>query len=154
MKASACYDVPAKLLKAGDNLIVVNVLRHVGQWRHARRAAQRAALRFADGTSVPLTGWEYQLPPHGPCGPCRARRGSRIAGINILYNAMIAPLGKYGLRGVAWYQGEANAGLDDAQRYQAQLQMLFTDWRRQFDASAAVLRRAARELGNRSRPRR
>jgi sialate O-acetylesterase len=56
-----------------------------------------------------------------------------IAGINILYNGMIAPLGKFGLRGVAWYQGEANAALDDAQHYQAQLQMLFTDWRRQFE---------------------
>ena len=59
---------------------------------------------------------------------------------------MIAPLGKFGLRGVAWYQGEANAGLDDAQHYQAQLQMLFTDWRRQFEFAAAVLRGAAREL--------
>ena len=55
------------------------------------------------------------------------------AGMNILYNGMIAPLGKFGLRGVAWYQGEANAALDDARRYQAQLQMLFTDWRRQFE---------------------
>ncbi len=55
------------------------------------------------------------------------------AGMNILYNAMIAPLRNYGLRGVAWYQGEANAGLDDAKRYEAQLRMLFTDWRRQFD---------------------
>ena len=53
--------------------------------------------------------------------------------MNILYNGMIAPLGKFGLRGVAWYQGEANAGLDDALRYQVQLQMLFTDWRRHFD---------------------
>ena len=53
--------------------------------------------------------------------------------MNILYNGMIAPLGKFGLRGVAWYQGEANAGLEDARHYQAQLQMLFTDWRRQFE---------------------
>ena len=47
---------------------------------------------------------------------------------------MIAPLGKFGLRGVAWYQGEANGGLSDAQRYEAQLAGLFADWRRQFDA--------------------
>jgi len=34
---------------------------------------------------------------------------------------------------VAWYQGESNAGLRDALRYQQQLQTLFADWRRQFD---------------------
>jgi sialate O-acetylesterase len=62
-----------------------------------------------------------------------------IAGINILYEGMIAPLGPFGLRGVQWYQGEANAGLDDARRYQAQLQGLFADWRRQFEAPLPFL---------------
>ena len=59
--------------------------------------------------------------------------------MSVLYNAMIAPLGKYGLRGVAWYQGEANAGLDDARRYQALLAAWMADWRRQFDAPLPFL---------------
>src|SRR5204862_4629884 len=96
------------------------------------------ALHFADGASVPLTGWEYQLPPGG-LSPMPRAPWEPIAGINILYNGMIAPLGKFGLRGVAWYQGEANAGLDDARRYQAQLQGLFADWRRQFEAPLPFL---------------
>ena len=45
---------------------------------------------------------------------------------------MIAPLGAYALRGVAWYQGESNAG--SAGQYQKLLAGLMGDWRRQFGA--------------------
>ncbi len=125
------YRIPAKLLKAGENVVVVNVFDMWGSGgMHGQ--SKRRGIRFDDGSLAPLSGWEYQLPPPGLSSMPRAP-WEPYAGINILYNAMIAPLGKFGLRGVAWYQGEANAGLDDAKRYQAQLQMLFTDWRRQFD---------------------
>ena len=58
------YDVPARTLQAGDNLVVVNVFDMWGSGGLHGPAAQRA-LRFADGTTVPLDEWEYQLPPHG-----------------------------------------------------------------------------------------
>lgn len=131
------YRIPAKLLKAGDNLVVVNAFDMWGSGGLHGNAASRA-LRFEDGTRVPLAGWEYQMPPAG-LGSMPRAPWEPYAGINILYNAMIAPLGKFGLRGVAWYQGEANAGLDDANRYQRQLQTLFTDWRRQFDFALPFL---------------
>ncbi len=125
------YAVPAGRLRAGENLVVVNVF---DMWGNGglRGPAGELALRFADGTTAALTDIEYQLPPPGLYPP-RAP-WEPIAGINILYNGMIAPLGKFGLRGVAWYQGEANGWLGDAQRYEAQLAGLFADWRRQFDA--------------------
>ena len=126
------YAVPAQVLKAGDNVIVVNVFNMWGGGG-LHGPAEKRALRLADGTSVALTNFEYQLPPPG-LKPVPRAPWEPIAGINILYNGMIAPLGKFGLRGVAWYQGEANAGLDDAKRYEAQLGALFADWRRQFDA--------------------
>jgi sialate O-acetylesterase len=125
------YRVPAKLLRSGENLVVVNAFDMWGSGGMHGPDGRRA-LRFADGSAAPLVAWEYQMPPQGLSSMPRAP-WEPYAGMNILYNAMIAPLGKFGLRGVAWYQGEANAGLDDAQRYQAQLQMLFTDWRRQFE---------------------
>jgi len=125
------YDVPPNLLKAGDNLVVVNVFDMWGSGG-MHGTADQFALRFADGSATALGGWEYQMPPAGLAAMPRAP-WEPYAGMNILYNGMIAPLGKFGLRGVAWYQGEANADLADARRYQAQLQMLFTDWRRQFE---------------------
>ena len=130
------YALPPKLLKAGDNLVVVNVHDFWGNGGLHGPADQRALL-FADGTRVPLTDWEYSVAPSGlwpPHAPWES-----LSGVNVLYNAMIAPLGKYGLRGVAWYQGEANAGLDDARRYQALLAAWMADWRRQFDAPLPFL---------------
>ena len=131
-EAPRVYDIPPKLLKAGDNLVVVNVFDMWGSGG-MHGTADQFALRFADGSSVPLASWEWELPPAEIAKTLPRAPWEPIAGMNILYNGMIAPLGKFGLRGVAWYQGEANAALDDALRYQVQLQMLFTDWRRHFD---------------------
>jgi sialate O-acetylesterase len=125
------YDLPAKLLKTGDNLVVVNVHDFWGNGGLYGPAADRALI-FADGSRVPLVDWEYQIappdlwPPHAPW--------ETLNGVTVLYNAMIGPLGKYGLRGIAWYQGEANGGLEDARAYEALLRGLMADWRRQFDA--------------------
>jgi sialate O-acetylesterase len=44
-----------------------------------------------------------------------------------LFNGMIAPLIPYAIKGVIWYQGEANAG--QATEYQALFGALITDWR-------------------------
>jgi sialate O-acetylesterase len=57
--------------------------------------------------------------------------------LSTLYNAMIAPLGTYGLRAVLWYQGESNTG--DPHSYEALLAALMADWRRQFGAELPFL---------------
>lgn len=50
-----------------------------------------------------------------------------------LYNAMIAPLIPYGIKGVIWYQGEANANREqDAVTYRTLFPRLITDWREQW----------------------
>ncbi len=130
------YALPPKLLEAGDNVVVVNVHDFWGDGGLHGPADQRALL-LADGTRIPLTGWEYSVSPPGlwpPHAPWES-----LSGVSVLYNSMVAPLGKYGLRGVAWYQGEANAGLDDARHYQALLAAWMADWRRQFGASLPFL---------------
>ena len=56
------------------------------------------------------------------------RKGSASGGG--LFNAKIAPLIPYALRGVVWYQGENNSITEDsARRYALQLPLLITDWR-------------------------
>jgi sialate O-acetylesterase len=47
-----------------------------------------------------------------------------------LYNGMIAPLIPYSLKGVIWYQGEANAGR--AYQYRTLMADLVRNWRRDF----------------------
>jgi len=46
----------------------------------------------------------------------------------VLYNAMIAPLIPFVLKGVIWYQGESNAGR--AYEYRQLFPMMIRDWRR------------------------
>jgi sialate O-acetylesterase len=55
------------------------------------------------------------------------------SGLSTLYGGMIAPLGPYGLKGVAWYQGEANVG--EPAEYARLLPALIADWRTRFEAS-------------------
>ena len=110
------YTLPRDALHAGDNFIVVNVL---STWDAGGMMgpADTIALRFADGSSAPLSGqWLYQAVPESYGLPPRAPWHS-IGGETALYNAMIAPLGPYALRGIAWYQGESNTGT--ANQYQA-----------------------------------
>ena len=47
----------------------------------------------------------------------------------LLYNGMIAPLGSFGLQGVAWYQGESDVGVAG---YRDRLAAMIGGWRRQF----------------------
>lgn len=130
------YRLPAGVLRAGDNSIVVNVLKTccaggmLGPPDHM-------ALRFADGSTVPLGGrWFYQSVPESMGYPPRSPWES-IGGLSSLHNAMISPLGPYALRGVAWYQGESNTGR--AGQYQKLLAGLMSDWRRQFGAELPFL---------------
>lgn len=51
----------------------------------------------------------------------------------ILYNAMIAPLEGYPIKGVLWYQGESNAGSGDNLAYADLMKGLVTSWRDFFD---------------------
>lgn len=65
--------------------------------------------------------------PRRPIDPLaqRARRG----GPGGLFYGKIAPLIPYAIRGVLWYQGEANSRPGKALLYQYQLPLLVTDWR-------------------------
>jgi sialate O-acetylesterase len=131
------YAVPAGLLKAGENLVVVNDVDTYASGGMYGPPAKRA-LVFGDGSRVPLTGWEYQVAPAGLDAPLRSP-WEATAGVSMIYNAMIAPLRNYTLRGVAWYQGESNTSVPEGRRYQAQLTTLFADWRRQFEAPLPFL---------------
>lgn len=64
-------------------------------------------------------------PPQAPTPP----EGGFYAPGN-LYNAMIAPIVHYGIKGVLWYQGESNANnLNDAVMYKQLFPLMIKDWR-------------------------
>ena len=49
-----------------------------------------------------------------------------------LFNAMVAPVMPFAIKGVIWYQGETNADVGRANLYQRVFSTLITDWRRRW----------------------
>lgn len=119
------YTIPAGLLRAGQNLLVVRVTNRQGKGGFIPDKPYR--LTVGDHT-IDLKGdWHYKVGE--AYAPDRAYR----QGINAqnqpsaLYNGMIAPFTSYGIRGILWYQGETNANAPAA--YRTWLPNLIADWR-------------------------
>lgn len=127
------YKVPAGLLRAGENVISVGVL-DTGGGGGLWGANESREMRFGDGSSVPLSGpWKYRISaPLLEIAPPRRLAYEGPNALAALYNPMIAPLAPYGLKGVLWYQGEANAQYPED--YRRLLPAMIADWRRKFDA--------------------
>jgi len=120
-KQTATYAVPPGMLHAGDNVLAVNVVTTYGAGGLLGDGTKRT-LRLAGGQSVPLDGaWQYRMVPASIGNPPRTPWES-VGGMSTIYNAMVAPLGSYGLRGVLWYQGESNTS--EAQTYRPLLEAL------------------------------
>jgi sialate O-acetylesterase len=85
--------------------------RDLDQWKEAAARAKAA-----------------QKPvPKKPADPVAVRQRKR--GVGGLFNGKIAPLIPYTIRGVLWYQGEANSIPPKAPYYEQQLKLLVRDWR-------------------------
>lgn len=128
------YRVPAAHLKPGENtiLIAANNMWDTGGFF---AGPERLVFTAANGTRVPLgADWDYATTPVTDIPP-RAPWDAN-AGIGVMHNAMIAPLGRMTLAGVAWYQGEADAGQP---AYDRKLATLFAGWRRQFGPQTRML---------------
>ena len=124
------YKIPGSLVKAGPNVIVVQVL-DIGNKGGLYGQPEQLSLTTASHDSISLAGtWRYKpdpLPidltklPTLPDIPNTANRPT------VLFNGMISPLIPYGIRGAIWYQGESNAGR--AYQYRDLFKMLIRDWR-------------------------
>ncbi|MEZ5946822.1 MAG: sialate O-acetylesterase [Hyphomonas sp.] len=130
------YDVPPGTLRAGENVVVVNV---DNTWGPGGMTGpdEEMYLSLADGSTVSLAqGWTWlKVPPEA--GRPKPAPWFPIQGYSILYNSMIAPLGSIRLKGALWYQGESNAGEGEA--YESLLNLLIGDWRAQFGADLPAM---------------
>jgi len=84
------------------------------QQRKERDYQQAMAQAKANGTPPPEWHWHPDFAAWAPAA---------------LYNGMIAPLTPFAIRGVIWYQGEANSGPDRAPFYARLFQTMIRDWR-------------------------
>lgn len=120
------YDVPAGLLKPGTNTIAVRIVCPSG--RGGFVPEKQYALIAGDQT-IELAGkWKYKLgskmePLAGPSFIQWKATG--------LYNAMLAPLFNYTIKGALWYQGESNVGRSE--QHLTLFPALIKNWRAQWN---------------------
>ena len=132
------YPLAPGMLVPGENVIVVNDFNtwaDGGVWG----AAETRAIELSDGSRIPLSGqWLYRQVTEFKDQPPRAPWDA-IAGVGTIQNGMVTPMGPYGLKGAAWYQGETDAPL--RLHYAPMLKALIAQWRTDFgkDLPVAVI---------------
>lgn len=120
------YAIPAGVLKAGKNTVTIRLISNNGYPHFVKEKPYKI---ICGNEEVSLQGeWKYRLGASMPPAPGMMFFCYKPV---CLYNAMIAPLQNYGIRGVLWYQGESN--VDRRNEYAALLTVLIADWRSTFD---------------------
>ncbi|CAC9974071.1 sialate O-acetylesterase [Flavobacterium panici] len=122
------YTIPAKFLKKGENTITIRVFDGAGNG--GVYADEKITLKSENETLSLAGDWKYNIGADSkdlPAKPYLAQGQNRPSAI---YNAMIAPLLDYKIKGIIWYQGESNA--ERAFQYQKLLPLLINDWRAKF----------------------
>lgn len=118
------YAADANLLKSGKNTIIIKVTDTGGGGGLYGKEDQLYA--DIDGNKILLAGqWDYKK------AVATTDFGISNGGPNSfpsqLYNAMIAPIIQYAIKGGIWYQGESNAG--QAFKYRTLFADMIKDWR-------------------------
>jgi sialate O-acetylesterase len=126
------YRVPAAVLQPGRNVIAVRVLDTGGGgglWGGSDRM-RLVSSKGGESTAIPLTGpWSRKVSVSlASVTPPPVDFSQSPATPSSLYNGMIAPLLPYAMRGVIWYQGEANVGRE--KQYRTLFPAMIADWRR------------------------
>ncbi len=124
------YQVPASLLKDGENTITVRVENYGGDGGFVDNG-QNFYLKTAANT-LNLTGeWKYKI----GYTLTNSNRPEKEIGPNtlptLMYNTMISPLVNLSIKGVLWYQGESN--WFRAYQYRELFPMMIADWRAKFN---------------------
>ncbi len=119
------YDIPAGVLKAGKNIIVVKIINESGKGGFIPGKPYRIEV---GGDTVSLSGgWKARLSVTTP--PLLREQTTRFQDLaGALYHGMLEPLIGYGMKGVIWYQGESN--ISRAQEYRVIFSRMIQSWRK------------------------
>ena len=121
------YTVPPDLLKAGKNIFVIRVTNTNGKGGFV---PDKPYCIFSGIDTVDLKGtWQYKVGEIFVPGTGGFGGGGIAAHLQpaALYNAMVAPVINYTIKGFCWYQGESNAGR--AEEYAKLQPAQIIDWR-------------------------
>jgi sialate O-acetylesterase len=116
------YKAEPTLLKEGRNILVCRIRNRGGIGGMIGKAEEMFVQTAMQ--KISLAGvWKFKLSEVSPSVLSYQKNDYPT----ILYNGMITPLMPYGIKGVLWYQGEANTGR--AKQYHRIFPALINDWR-------------------------
>lgn len=120
------YEIPANLLKPGENVIAIRVISNDGNGEFVKGKPYKL---FTKDYQISLEGeWKCKVGAQAPEPlPPMTFFEYKPAG---LFNGMIAPLLKFAIKGIIWYQGESNT--DNPNGYHEKFSALITDWRQKW----------------------
>lgn len=123
------YNVPSRFLKEGTNIITVRVIDTGGGGGIYGTANQLYVLTSLQ--RIALSGdWKYAVGIEIESTPAIPRGGPNMFP-TLLFNGMINGFTDFAIKGVIWYQGEANTSR--AYQYREVFKALIQDWRTQFN---------------------
>lgn len=138
-RVKRAYTIPAAQVKAGRGVIAVRVYDRYAASGILGDAANRGRdlqleLKAKPDEALNLGGaWQYRVTAtRVKATPYPIDWTVNPNQTSVLFNGMIAPLTSFPVRGVIWYQGEANAPRPEA--YQSLFPALIRDWRTQWGA--------------------
>jgi len=128
--ANRVYKVSNSILKAGKNVITVRVEDTGGGG--GLYGDDNTEISYAIGDSKKDLGgsWKYKI---GKIELASMSAGQTNHTPILLYNKMIHPILDFPIKGVIWYQGESNAGTNDAYEYRDLFSDLIIDWRKRWN---------------------
>lgn len=116
------YPIPGNILKEGVNHITVRLVSYAGYPGFVEDKPYKIVF---DREEISLEGtWKYRQGMRMPALPGETFFQYKPTG---LYNAMIAPLQHWPIKGALWYQGESNVGRYN--EYYGLMEALINDWR-------------------------
>lgn len=119
------YSIPPGLLKQGENSIVVRVVSSSGKGAFV---PDKQYMLVAGSDTIDISGnWKFR--PGAITQPLPNQTFMRWKPLG-LFNAMIAPLFNYRIKGVIWYQGESDAGRPG--QYQKDFPAMIRNWRQKW----------------------
>lgn len=124
------YTISGNLVKAGENTIAIRVFDNGGLGGVNKGPLQLSLATDTTG-QIDLAGaWVYHKAKDLKLLPQPPSQSNSPNRPTLIYNAMIAPILPYTIKGVIWYQGESNA--DRAVQYRQLFPLLINDWRQKW----------------------
>jgi sialate O-acetylesterase len=130
MKGVRKVAIPANTWKAGSNSLVIKFGKMIepAWYGLGLMGTNEDLFVSANNTKISLAN-DWKLMPSFADKHEYAHSSNNVG--TTIYNAMIAPLVPFAIRGALWYQGESNAGR--AYQYRQSFPLMINDWRKKWN---------------------